>query len=152
MPVGDHRRLDAIQPVIDLFGHFVDTTYAYRFGAPVHDVVAVTLRDGEGVAVSELTYLPMGQGRPVEHDVGLTATARRSDGDVWTLECSSRRFAQWVSVDVPGFVAEDSWFDLVPGRTRHLRLRPLGPRDRPRGSVRAINSVAAASLVVEEPS
>ena len=33
------------------------------------------------------------------------------------LEVTTRRFAQWVVVDVPGFRPDDSWFHLAPGAT-----------------------------------
>jgi beta-mannosidase len=136
--------------VSTLFDGFRDLTYAYRFGPPVHDVIAVALRSSEGTVLSDLTVLPMGQGRPFEQDLGLVATARPAEDGAWTLECSTDRFAQWVSVDVPGFVPTDSWFDLVPGRSRLVQLLPIGARARPRGSVRAVNAVVAATVVVED--
>jgi beta-mannosidase len=148
-PVDLEGRGQLAVDVSSLFDGFRDLTYAYRFGPPVHDVVVVTLRGSDGEVRSELSYLPLGQGRPVEHDLGLTATARPGVGDQWVLECSTRRFAQWVSVDVPGFVPDDSWFDLPPGRTRRLGLRPVGDRPRPRGAIRAINAVTPGTLDVE---
>ncbi|HUI05026.1 MAG TPA: hypothetical protein VLZ77_15910, partial [Acidimicrobiales bacterium] len=54
---------------------FRDVSYAYRFAPPAQDVVAVTLLDPEGGVVAEAVYLPLGQARPVEADLGLRAEA-----------------------------------------------------------------------------
>ena len=125
-------------------------TFAYRFGVPDHDLVVATLRDGEGSIVSEDLFLPLGLGRPVEPDVGLRAIARPVGGGGWVLDCSTRRLAQSVVVDVPGFVPSDSWFDLAPGRTRTVHLCSTGDRPSPRGNLRALNARAPAPLEVPD--
>jgi len=120
---------------------FRDVTYAYRFGPPSHDAVVVAVRDAErGETVAERVYFPMGQARRREPDVGLAASAVVHDGGGLTLTVSTRRLAQWVAVDAPGFVPEDSWFHMPPGSSRRFRLMPIGPPGRLRGRVRALNS------------
>jgi beta-mannosidase len=67
----------------------------------------------------------------------------------WQLEVSTRRFAQWVRVDIPGFTPADSWFHLAPGMHRTV---PLGSSDNdrpPHGHLRAVNSAASVPVVVE---
>ena len=50
-------------------------------------------------------------------------------------------------IDVPGFVAGDSWFHLPPGGSRSVELRPEAGSDRePRGRVRCLNSKAEAAV------
>jgi len=79
--------------------------------------------------------------------VGLQAEVEAVDGGVWHLQVSARRFAQYVQVDVPGFVADDSWFHLPPGGTRATVLRPCpGAPEAPRGWVRALNSVVPGAV------
>jgi beta-mannosidase len=96
-----------------------------------------------------VVHLPLGLARPVEADVGLTATARVSRPH-WALVVRARRFAQSVVVDVPGFQPEDSWFHLAPGTQRVLTLEPLADApDSPAGQVRALNSIAGARVKVE---
>jgi beta-mannosidase len=114
------------------FDGFRDLTWAYRFGPRAYD--AVVARFGP----SEVLFLPGGPARPVEADLGLVAVL---EGDAVTV--STRRLAQYVSFDVPGFVAEDSWFHLAPGASRTVRLRGEG---RPSGEVRALNSLTTARL------
>jgi len=128
---------------------FRDISYAYRFAPPAHDVVVVTLLDGAGTVVAEAVHLPLGQSRPLEADVGLVAVASPGEEGCWTLRVATTRFAQWVSVEAPGFVPEDSWFHLPPEGTRTLVLASLGESERPRGRVRALNAQQAARIEVD---
>jgi beta-mannosidase len=134
---------------------FRDIGYAYHFAPPAHDVVAVRLVADDGSQLAEEVHLPTGQARPLEPDVGLEATARSNAGGTWTVEVRTRRLAQWVALEVPGFLPLDSWFHLLPGAARTLSLVPDpgvegDPTDRrvPRGKVRALNSLTTARLVV----
>jgi beta-mannosidase len=139
---------------IALFGAFRDLNRAYRFGPPDHDVVVASLLGTDGGVLADLAVLPLGRSRAVERDLGLRGQIWFED-DRWTMEVATRRFAQWVALEVEGFDPEDSWFHLAPGRARRIQLRPRsGPADptrRPRGSVRALNAGTAARLELVEP-
>jgi beta-mannosidase len=74
------------------------------------------------------------------------------------MTVSTRRFAQWVVIEVPGFRPSDSWFHLPPGAVRTLTLfpektlSPEGPAaagSAPAGVVRALNAQSPGRLVVE---
>ena len=85
--------------------------------------------------------------RPTEQDVGLQAAAVPSDGGVWHVTVSTRRFAHYVQINVPGYAPDDSWFHLAPGSVRTVVLRPEGPgAPAPRGRVRALNSPTTAAV------
>jgi beta-mannosidase len=130
-----------------LFDGFRDITYAYRFGPRAYELVTAGLVDASGRCIARADYLPGGPVRNLDPDVGLQAAVERADGRSWLLSVSARRFAQFVQVDVPGFVAGDSWFHLPPGGERTLVLRPApGPEREPRGRVRALNSGASAAV------
>jgi len=140
-----------------LFDGFRDIGYAYRYGPPAYDAVVATLADTAGEVVGEVVHLPGGPARPLDADVGLEATARRSGDGTWSLTVSCARLAQWVEVDIPGFRPDDSWFHLVPGRPRSIGLRSLGAvgggaddDGAPRGRVRAVNSTVSAPLSVKD--
>jgi beta-mannosidase len=101
----------------------------------------VDLLDASGAVVASTGYLPGGPARDVDHDIGLQARIEPADESTWLLEISTRRMAEYVQVDVPGFLAADSWFHLPPGGSRTTVLRPEpGPSRPPRGRVRALNS------------
>ncbi len=87
----------------------------------------------------------------MQSEIGLQAGLELTDDQVWSLSVSTRRFAQFVAVDVPGFRAADSWFHLEPGGTQVTRLyperAPEPARDgAPIGQVRALNSVEGARV------
>jgi beta-mannosidase len=134
----------------ELIGGFRDVTWAYRFGPPGQDVAAATFigeRDGEWC---QAVHLPGGYARPVEVDLGLSAEALVEDGK-WLVEVSTRRFAQWVVIDVPGYRPGDSWFHLVPGAVRRLSLEPLpASADQPHGELRALNCGSPVRIAVRQ--
>jgi beta-mannosidase len=129
-----------------LVGGFRDLTDSYRFGPPSYDVVRVRFETAD--AVSETFHLPAGSGRPQEPDLGLEASAEPV-GDNWQLRVGTRRFAQWVAIDVPGFAPDDSWFHVAPGGERAVTLRPLVEGKPPRGRVRALNALYSSPIVIE---
>jgi beta-mannosidase len=130
-----------------LLDGFRDLTYTYGFGPRVYDLVTAALVDGSGAVVAYADYLPAGPARQLDPDVGLQVELAAADGGEWHLTVSSRRFAEYVSVDVPGFVPDDSWFHLPPGVSRPVLLSPEpGTTKPPRGRVRALNSAAVASF------
>lgn len=130
-----------------LLGGFRDLTNAYRFGPPAYDVVRARLEAGD--TASEAFYLPLGQSRPQEHDLGLEARAAPA-GDDWQLTIGTSRFAQCVAIDVPGFAPTDSWFHLAPETHRTVLLRPLGASTSPKGRVRALNGLHSSPVIIEE--
>jgi beta-mannosidase len=69
--------------------------------------------------------------------------------DEWAVTITSKRFAQWVAVDAPGYAPGDSWFHLAPGATRTIRLRGDDPPRDPTGVVRALNSRTPAPIVFD---
>jgi len=86
-------------------------------------------------------------GRSLDGEIGLQATLEQVDERVWSLSISTRRFAQFVCIDVPGYRPDDSWFHLAPEANRSDALHRDGSDTMtPRGQVRALNSVAAARV------
>ncbi len=139
--VGPRRSL--VVESVGMLEGFRDLTYAYRFGPCAHDVVAASLLCPDGTVVAEAVYLPGGQSRSVEDDLGLHAWFLPPRGKAepdWRVEVTTRRFAQWVALDVPGYVPEDSWFHMLPGSRRVIRLEAEGTTRPPRGRLRALNS------------
>jgi len=133
-----------------MFDGFRDVSYAYRFGPPAYDVVVASLLDSDRTALSQVVHLPAGLSRACEADLGLEATAQRNEEGTWTLSVSTRRFAEFVAIDVPGFRPEDSWFHLAPSGRRTVRLTRTGSSEVPSGRVRALNVQSAVPVRVED--
>jgi beta-mannosidase len=157
----DHRLEEVVCPVeiparsgVDLsadslFDGFRDLTYSYRFGPRTYELVVVRLRHRDGTPLAEMTYLPGGLDRPRLAEIGLQTSLQPVDDQVWSLSVSTRRFAQFVCVDVPGFRPGNSWFHLEPGGSAVTPLHPEGPGDRaPNGQVRALNAVEVARVAL----
>lgn len=132
--------------VADLFDEFRDLTGAYGFGPPAHDVVVASLVGPDGEPMSEVVHLPGGLDRPLEGEIGLQARVITGAEGWWQVEVTTRRFAQWVVVDVPGYRPDDSWFHLKPGGRRLVGLQRAGADGPPAGEVRAFNSGLTARV------
>jgi beta-mannosidase len=126
----------------DLFGAFFDTTYAFRFGPPSHDVTVARLRSlATGALVAEAFHFPLGRAKAF-HPAIVEAVASQHQGE-WVLDVQADRFAQSVHIDVDGYRVEDDWFHLAPGIARRLKLTPLGAAEgdaAPKGRIRTLGN------------
>ena len=134
-------RDSTVIPATDLFGAFFDTTYAYRFGPPSHDVAVARLFDRQsGALIADAFHFPLGR-RRAQHQAALQATVTE-DGNRLVLHVTTDRFAQSVHIEADGFRPSDDWFHLSPGHGRHIELVPLDParKDMPQGEIRSLGS------------
>lgn len=122
-----------------LLGGFRDLNNAYRFGPLGHDLVMAELSDGDRV-LARSCHLAAGPARALEPDIGLAAQAERGADGSWTLSVSSRRLAQYVAIDAPGYRPSDSWFHVPPAGTVAIRMQATESTDVPAGTVRALNA------------
>jgi beta-mannosidase len=129
-----------------LLGHFVDASWAYRFGPAAHDVVVASL-EREGPDGVELLSQAMRfvTGRPRERfdadALGLRASASRGEGgragegsgadDTRVLTISARRLVYGLRIAAEGWRPDDDALNLEPGATRTLRLRPAAAGQAP---------------------
>jgi len=138
---------------LDLFEHFMDLTNAYRFGPLTCDAVVVTLTDASGKPIAQAFHFPGGMSALAESDVGLSALATAVDAGTIELTVRTRRLARGVYFDLPGFQADDEYFNLAPnsevrvtfrraicGASRHEDTLSLN------GTVHAVNSVREARI------
>lgn len=107
----------------DLFGAFFDTTYAFRFGPPSHDITVARLRSVEGELLGEAFHFPLGRAKAC-HDAAIDVKIVEDAGH-WAVDLSTDRFAQSVHIDIPGYRPVDDWFHLAPGIQRRIRLMPI---------------------------
>ncbi len=132
---------------MDLFDRFFDTTYAYRFGPPAHDVAIATLVDlATGAVRGKAFHFPGGLPVQQEPEVGLEAVARPADNGHWRLAIRTRRLAFSVALEVAGFTPDDNYFHVAPGSTHEVLLRPEGPSSAPRGTAHPLNAHASTKI------
>ena len=126
--------------VSGLFDGFRDLSGAFSFTPPAHDVVVASFVPESGLHVPVVVHQPGAGIRQVESDLGLEAQVCSTDEGGWVLEIATRRFAEWVVVDVPGYWPEDSWFHLPPGAKRTLALHPVGPEAGPASEAESVEA------------
>jgi beta-mannosidase len=126
----------------DLFGAFFDTTYAFRFGPPSHDVAVARLHSrATGALLAEAFHFPLGRAKAL-HAAQLEGTVTQHDGD-WFVEIKCDRLVQSVHVDIDAYRAADDWFHLAPGAARRLQLFPreeVAADVVPSGRIKALGS------------
>lgn len=100
-----------------VLGRFHDVAYAYRFGAPGHDLVVATLHDAAGARIAAAFHFPLGLTNTKASDVGLGVEVERRADESVALVVRSERFAQFVAVDAGDAVPDDNYFHVAPGDT-----------------------------------
>jgi beta-mannosidase len=120
---------------VEFWGAFFDTTYAYRFGPPSHDMTIATLATPAGELIAEAFHFPLGRA-PLPPPEAL-AVALEREGENWRLRIRAFSFAQSVRIADLDFRPEDDWFHLAPGREKIVRLtaRAHAKAAAPRGLV-----------------
>jgi beta-mannosidase len=115
-----------------LLGHFVDISWAYRFGPPAQDVVSLSLeREQNGVIelISQAFRLPAGRPSVAEpaSELGLVAALEQRHGERAVVRVETRRFAYGVRIHCAGFRAVDDAFSIEPGGQRRIELIRVAP-------------------------
>lgn len=120
VPARQQREI-AIESII---GTFVDSDYAYRFGAAEFDVVVAeaTLSGGREGALQALS-LRENLGLLPSEDIAIHCTlAEVSSSNGLSMELQSEKLVQGVYLDMPGYRLTDNFFHLVPGLTKRIQL------------------------------
>ena len=108
-----------------MMGYFTDSTNAYRFGPPKHDVVAariVNLENGE--VIGEDFYFPQGLDLPAQRGASIASSAEWLPTGRVSVTLRSDAFLQSLAVHCPGFTPEDNYFHLAPNRDRRIVFAP----------------------------
>jgi beta-mannosidase len=138
-----------------MLGHFVDLSWAYRFGPPAQDLIVVSLEreTSSGTELlSQATRFPAGRPTAAETAarLGLTADARPLGDGLIELSVKSRRLAYGVRAHVPGFDADDDAYCVEPGGERRVLLRARTPEEEfTGGALSALN--LRGRLAVKRP-
>lgn len=121
----------------ELWGAFFDTSYAFRFGEPAHDLTVARLQDIDGRWLADAFHFPLGRRHEVR-DLGLNAVLSWEDG-TWVLALTTKRLAQSLRIVSDLHRPAENWFHLAPDLPRHIRLEGRREDERPAGWVQAIN-------------
>ncbi|HEX5224081.1 MAG TPA: hypothetical protein VFW29_03020 [Solirubrobacteraceae bacterium] len=139
----------------EILGHFVDVSWAYRFGPPGHDVVVASLERGGATSGPVAQAFRFPAGRPLHQhtpsEIGMRGALRDCGDGAHELRLSSARLAYGVRVHVEGYRASDDALTLEPGVERTIMLHRDGAREDapPAGRLTALNLRGHVSLAAE---
>jgi beta-mannosidase len=145
--VGPHA--SAVFEAEALLGGFHDTAYAYRFGPPRHELLAATLSTPEGAVLAEAFHFIVKREPARATKVPVIATARAAGESGWDVRVEAESFLYAAHVDAPGFLADDDYFHLLPGRAKTIRLTPLAANRKPEAYLEALNLGEAVRVAID---
>jgi beta-mannosidase len=135
----------------DVLNGFFDVTYAYRFGPPKHDVVAVTLRASDGRAISEAFHFAGAQAPGAACSVKVSAEVEKQQDGTVLLTLQASRFLHAVHFDVSDYMPDENYFHLMPDRPKHITFRPKSEQQRKfKCFVEALNLHEPVSITAKE--
>lgn len=130
-----------------ILGRFMDTTHAYRFGPPGHDLIVASLIDQKsGQRIGQAFAFPCGLSMPRSDDLGTQAFAEQTAPGEWRVTVRTKKFAQAVALDARGFVADDDFFHVEPGGEHVVTLR--GPGASLSARVTPLNATSSIKVAV----
>lgn len=137
-------------PVLSLFDHFMDLSYAYRFGPPAQDLVVASLFDARNALRSQAFYFCNGLPNTMT-DIGLTATARRVSPTQMQVTIACDKLAQSVRIDTDHGRAADQYFHVAPRSSRDvvIDIDSSLATNSFSGTVTALNCAAARRIEVD---
>jgi beta-mannosidase len=109
----------------EILERFYDVTYAYRFGPPQHDVVAVTWYDDQRQVLSEAFHFIERQIKPDARNSDIAAQYTVLNEGIVEVALTADRFLHHVFLKADGYLPDDNYFHLVPGRTKRVEFKPL---------------------------
>jgi len=134
-----------------LLGRFSDSTHAYRFGPPGHDIAAARLVRADGTVLSEDFHFPAGMALATcQPQVRVEAQAV-DDGRV-RVRLETDAFLQNVAVSSAGFVPSDNHFHVAPQRGKTLLFTRAGTEGHFEARFEALNSPAVVVARLGAPS
>lgn len=150
----DGRSLE-MRSVDEILGSFFDVNYAYRFGPQSHHVVIATWLNAEREVISESFHLTRARdpvAQPLSEEM-LGARAEELGDGRCQLTLKSDRFLHSVRVSAKGFLPDDNYFHLAPGRVKAVCFSPCAGGGRaPEVYVEALNVTGEISVELSRAS
>lgn len=123
-----------------LLDGFYDVTYSYRFGPLQHELAIATLFDAQHQVLSEAFYFVRPREPAFLPAVRLDVEAEPLGGGRYRVALRCDHFLQGVALDARGFLPDDNYFHLAPGRRKLIRFAALDdPELRFRATLEALN-------------
>lgn len=135
--------------VDEIIGSFRDANYVYRFGPQMHQVVAATWFDASREVLSEGFHILRNHApepQPLAPE-SFTAAAEPLANGCYRVRLQADRFLHHVRLSAKGFLPDDNYFHLLPGRQKCVTFAPWGNATRPlRATIEAVNLMGELSV------
>jgi beta-mannosidase len=134
-----------------LLDGFFDITYSYRFGPPQHDVTVATLFDDQHGVLSEAFHFVRPRDPAFLPAVHLDVEAAPVGEGCYQVALRCDHWLQSVSFGAKGFLPDDNYFHLPPGRPKLVRFTALADRGlKFRATLEALNLKNPVTVRVKE--
>jgi beta-mannosidase len=129
-----------------LMGHFVDSSYAYRFGPRAFVSCVASLYSDKGKLLARKVHVPATETHVVISDADWSVDAMRLDAHTYQLKISSTVPAYFAALEVPGFALSDNYFHVLPGFEQYVQATSQTASQEIYGRVRALNMKKTAAI------
>lgn len=129
-----------------LMGHFVDSSYAYRFGPRAFVSCVASLYSVDGKLLARKVHVPATETHVAISDADWSVDAMRLDAHTYQLKVSSTVPAYFAALEVPGFALSDNYFHVLPGFEQYVQATSQTASQEIYGRVRALNMKKTAAI------
>ena len=131
----------------EILGGFYDSSYAYRFGPPQHDVVIAAWLDSQRRVVSEAFHFIRRNPSSMLPVARIEAIAEQISDTRYAVSLKSDRFLHGVRLTANGFLPDDNYFHLAPQRTKTVLFNTVRSSQTTfKATVEALNSDAVLTV------
>lgn len=128
---------------VDTFlGRFVDSSYAYRFGARGFVATVAKLTNLAGEIISQKVFVEPNLTLENRQDINIVANLKQLEDGRYCLSLSTNKPAFFVTIDMPNCCLSDNYFHLIPNYATQIIV--TSREVKLHGRVRALNAQTVA--------
>lgn len=127
---------------VDAFlGRFVDSSYAYRFGARAFVATVVKLTNTAGEVLSQKVFVEQNLTLENRQDINIVANLKQLEDGNYCLSLSTNKPAFFVTIDVQNCSLSDNYFHLMPQFNTEVFISNHRKNSLVLGKVKSLNAV-----------
>lgn len=129
-----------------LLGHFVDSSYAYRFGPRAFVSCVARLMVDDGQIVTQKVYTPVAETTQVGNGHDLTAHAKQLSETEYALTITCATPVYFASLELPGYLLSDNYFHVMPRFDKQVIVSTKNIAQPFHGRIRALNMKSSVAI------
>jgi len=108
-----------------ILSQFFDVNYCYKFGPLDHDVVSIELIDNEQNIICDNYFFFDSYDVARYPHASVDVEASNLANDCIKLKIQTSHFLYRVNLDLPDYMPDDNFFNVMPGRVKNVIIRPM---------------------------